>query len=978
VLLALFQNVTLNAAHLIGGELTYECLGGNQYEVTLTIYRDCDQDPNCEYCADSFDDFAYIYFADQNGIFINVQGQQAIGIAFNALTDEFDVPIEAEGLCIETIPYLCISRGVYQATVTLPPRPNGYTLVYQRCCRNQTISNIIAPGSTGSTYEVYIPHTTNNCDNSSPVFNNFPPTVICEDFPLFFDHSATDLDGDSLVYSICEPFDGATANEPSIVPTSEPYPYNFIDWAAGYDGLNPLAGTPAITIDSTGFLTAYPNQTGQFVVGVCVEEWRNGVLISTNKRDFQFNVTPCQLTLAMPDADATEIAPGQFEIINCNDALVTFDNTSVGADSYFWDFGDLTTEADTSNEQFPSYLYPDTGKYEIMLIANPGQECNDTATMILSVYPNFVVDFDFETGLCEDEAFTFTSQAFSTYGNLTNLIWNFSDGEIVSSPPGGSISTPNSSGTINVIEHTFPSEGEYNVVFNAHDDLGCASSQAYVITVHPLPNINFDSTPLCFGTSVNFEAATQIPDDEILEWNWDFGDPAGGATNIQQGINVVHEFSDTLNYTINVNATSIYGCTNSQTFDIRIYPVTTAEAGPDQELCIGESIQLDGFSVGGAGQSNDFLWESANGSIANTISTSYSPTESGWVYFTSSDPNTCYDIDSLFVTVHPLPIVNAGENPAVCLGDDATLTATSPDNIIDWVWSPSSSLTTSSGASTTVIMPTDSTVFYIDVTDVNGCRNLDSVQLLIQYPVTANAQGGEICLNDSLQLLVNGGTFYEWLTNNGLENTNIANPMASPSQTTEYEVVAYNECFSDTTQVTVVVNQPPTVDAGPNQTIQVGNPITLQGSTSDDIYNWNLGEFNSLTPTDIPNPQVQPIVPSTYYLQGISDKGCLDIDSVFIDIDYTFNLLLPNAFSPNGDGINDYLSLYTLGVESINYFNIYNRWGVLVFSADNLNARWDGTYRGELQEVGVYLFTASVNKYLEGELFIKGNITLIR
>ena len=98
------------------------------------------------------------------------------------------VPLNSVSSCLTVPPGLCIEKTVYIDTVLLPPSPNGYDLVYQRCCRNGTITNLINPGSAGSTYTTYIPDSTVAC-NSSPVFTNFPPVVLCINDPLNFDHS---------------------------------------------------------------------------------------------------------------------------------------------------------------------------------------------------------------------------------------------------------------------------------------------------------------------------------------------------------------------------------------------------------------------------------------------------------------------------------------------------------------------------------------------------------------------------------------------------------------------------------------------------------------------------------------------------------------------------------------------------------------------------------------------------------------------
>jgi len=282
LLIALISTITTNANHLIGGELFYRCEGSTAYEITLSIYRDC----NCTQCAE-YDDPAIISIFEGNNFLraeeLDIKGRKKIK------------PNIAD-LCIEEIPNICVERSLgYEKIITLPSSEIGYKIVYQRCCRNNTISNIPNPGETGSTYEVSIPPDSLATCNNSAVFNNYPPTVMCVGYPFEFDHAATDLDGDSLVYELCTPFSGASPREPQPHQASDP-PYEPIIWSDGFSAENPLFSNTTFSLDaSTGQLSGLPIAIGQFVVAVCVKEFRNGALLNTSVRDFQFNVTDCSI-----------------------------------------------------------------------------------------------------------------------------------------------------------------------------------------------------------------------------------------------------------------------------------------------------------------------------------------------------------------------------------------------------------------------------------------------------------------------------------------------------------------------------------------------------------------------------------------------------------------------------------------------------------------------------------------------------------
>ena len=119
-----------------------------------------------------------------------------------------NIPIAESNPCIVPPSGICVESGVYTWTDNLPVINESYTLSYQRCCRNNTISNLINPGDVGSTYTIEITPSAQASCNSSPVFENLPPIVICSNQELEFDFSATDSDGDILVYSLCTPLVG--------------------------------------------------------------------------------------------------------------------------------------------------------------------------------------------------------------------------------------------------------------------------------------------------------------------------------------------------------------------------------------------------------------------------------------------------------------------------------------------------------------------------------------------------------------------------------------------------------------------------------------------------------------------------------------------------------------------------------------------------------------------------------------------------
>ncbi len=355
---------TVYATHIVGGEITYRCLGGQTYQVILTVYRDCYNG------RPAFDDPAIVgvYSNGTNFLFRKLE------LAYDKLTND-TLPIVLNNPCLVGPPDVCVHKATYTGTVTLPYRPDGYTLIYQRCCRNQLIRNIPAPLNTGISFTANISgESLQNC-NTSASFVNWPPVAICVHQPVDFDHSATDQDGDSLVYRLCTPLNGPDSLNAIPDPPSPP-PYPELEWIdPPYSLANILGGQPLSIDSSTGFMTGVPNTVGNFVVGVCVDEYRGGIYLSTTRRDFQYNVADCGQPAASFFVPQTV----------CDTLTVRFANESRFSTFFRWYFDWPQQLSQTSVAFSPVHTYPDTGTYRIALVAEPNTPCADTFIYTLNL-----------------------------------------------------------------------------------------------------------------------------------------------------------------------------------------------------------------------------------------------------------------------------------------------------------------------------------------------------------------------------------------------------------------------------------------------------------------------------------------------------------------------------------------------------------------------------------------------------------------
>ncbi|MFT6150147.1 MAG: hypothetical protein ACJAUH_002845, partial [Saprospiraceae bacterium] len=320
ILFLLFTATSANAWHLVGGEMYYECLGNNQYKISMKVYRDCRSQANP---AAPFDNPAPFSVFDGNGNQVIINGSSNTVYVPIAVGPN-NLPVSTGNPCVIPPSGLCVEEAIYETTITLPYNPNGYHIAYQRCCRNSSITNIFNPNTHGGTFTVFISDLAQTTCNQSAQFANLPPIVICTNQPLNVDHSATDAEGDSLVYSFCAPYTGFQQGNPGPGPATPP-PYSTVPFIPPLSATNPLGGSPQITINPvTGFITGMPTVTGQYVVGVCVEEYRNGMLLSTLRRDFQFNATACAVTVQADILEDYKTGFRDYVLENCGDTIIDF------------------------------------------------------------------------------------------------------------------------------------------------------------------------------------------------------------------------------------------------------------------------------------------------------------------------------------------------------------------------------------------------------------------------------------------------------------------------------------------------------------------------------------------------------------------------------------------------------------------------------------------------------------------------------
>lgn len=586
-----------HARHIIGGEITYDCIGMDTVNNTVTfrfeihVYRDCygggaEFDPNFT--------FGIYYQQGAQWRLYNIWEQR---LGPTSLIDNSD-----ENPCLIIPPNVCVEEGVYVFTRTLPIINSNYMIAYQRCCRNNTIGNIWFPGEQGAAYTIEITPAAQRACNNSPKFKNFPPIIICVDEPLTFDHGAVDQEGDNLVYEFCTPLEAGgqlgTAGQGPCPPTScecvipDPGtclpPFNTVEFRAPlYTSTTPLGGNPVVTIDRlTGQFAGVPREQGQFVVGVCVSEYRGGELMSILRRDFQFNVTYCEPTVFAQLA-ADETIDGQEFIINsCGENTVQFINESYSEQyiqSYEWIF-DINGTPQTYTSRDVTVTFPDLGQYTGVMILNKGTECSDTADITVNIYPDIEADYIFDYDTCIAGPVSYTDLSSTGSGLLTDWLWEFGDGnESTGQNP----------------SHTFLTPGVKRTTLTVTDVNDCTAELDQEINYFPVPPLIIiePSTFVgCAPATISFENLS-VPIDDTYDIVWDFGD--GGSSG---DISPTYVFEEPGVYSVSLEITSPIGCYTSAEFPAWITVEPSPEAAftcsPEEITSFNNTVSFRDQSVG--------------------------------------------------------------------------------------------------------------------------------------------------------------------------------------------------------------------------------------------------------------------------------------------------------------------------------------------------------------------------------------------
>lgn len=896
-LILIFTFHSSRASHIMGGNLRYTYVGlqgnGNyRYIVTLNLYR---------FCGTSVPTPSPLPANMKLGVYnqdpANPNADKVLQLNTTAplISQQFIQPPNANDSCAFT-PNACVEEGIYQITIDLPPSANGYHVIMDRCCRNGNIQNVFDPSNEGEAWYAFIPAT--SVVNSSPVFAVPPVPFICAGDSVSTLNSASDPDGDVLIYHFVTPFGGISdpGNSNPNFPPTYTWPIPTIGYAAGYSFAQPFGPGGSAVIDSTTGLTTYfaPTQ-GYYVVAVEITEYRNGVLVGITRLDFQLILITCPVNpapVASAGSTSTTFSVQEGQNLCFNIAFNDPNGDSLSMTHTGAIFGAPTNPVATlANVTGDSVI---TSQFCWPTSCSQGQSnpyqftvtCADNgcpAKTLSQVYTIFVIPF---TGvnsiqgpdtLCSNQLTGLSFVAAGTAGSTYN--WTVTNGTQVSG------------GTTGTITVNFNPTGPYSVSVTEVNAIGCAGNTVtknVIVKAQPTVNAGTDKS-FCSGGSAALGGVSTS--GYIYTWS-----PSTGLTSTSISNPTVTLTNGGATPTTNtyIVTTDLNGCTNKDTVTVTVNPLPVSNAGNNQFLCSGNTVTIGTLSTTGY----TYVWTPSSGlsssSISNpTVTWTNSSGQPDTLSYTVTTTNsyTCTSTDNIQIIVNVLPNVVATPSPlSVCPGSPATLTATGA-NLYSWalLTNPGTAIGTTNPL---VVNPLVTTSYIVTGTSSLNCVNKDTITVTVlpTPAVIATQNTDSICPNDTVILSASGGISYSWATQP--TPTTVLGTGTSltvnPSTTTNYIVTgtASNGCTNKDT-ITVHVNPAPAANAGNNQSLCSAASVTL-GTLSTSGYTYSWSPSTGLSSSTISNPTVTltnvTSTPDTtiYTVLTTNQFGCTATDNVTI------------------------------------------------------------------------------------------------
>lgn len=695
------------------------------------------------------------------------------------------------------------------------------------------------------------------------------------------------------------------------------------------------------------------------------------------------------------EVNTTTVSGNNYLVEGCTDAMLNFERTGDSSTFYTVNYvlgGTAQNGVDYAqlqdsvvfliNEDSVSLLLsaPDDGivegletLYIILTDSTCGGVYSDTAEIFIVDPPMAAFSF---ASACPGFPAQFTDNS-TFYSGISQWAWDFGDG---------------GSSTLQNPQHVFANQGSYTVQLIVVTAEGCRDTTSQTISVFEPPTANWSAMQFCPTMPTQFTDASTTPSagDSIMTWLWDFGDSYD--SNLPDPS---HQYGGPGVYQAVLVVSNLSGCRDTLSQSLVIHPQPMAHFD-FEDICDEAVENLTDLSTVASGSITSWSWTLSDGSTYTTqnVSHVFPDTGSYDVQLIVGSSQGCFDtvIHNFHVHANPVPDFSLS---FACIGDTTQFTDLSTlgaGSIAGWDWA------FGDGDSAQVQHPqhiyTVAGNYFVTLTVTSdfGCVTVLEREIgrppvpPAPYPVHDTVCAGFGSALGANHAMPGGQIFWYYTMTSTTPFMSGTSYLAPPTEvTTPYfvETLSPEGCRSERVPVFVMISPSPSVLAAASTYATEIPTAIVEFSTEDPLGNtvlwqWDFGDGNTATESD---PVHQYTAEGIYYavLTATSAMGCVSVYALpEIVVTEDIHLTIPNAFTPNGDGLNDFFNLYTRLVTEIDLV-IYDRWGKLLYQTGDLNFQWDGkdVSGSELAE-GVYTYVVKARTY-DGELIQRaGTVMLIR
>ncbi len=620
------------------------------------------------------------------------------------------------------------------------------------------------------------------------------------------------------------------------------------------------------------------------------------------------------------------------------------------------------------SDSVETVTYPLKGNFGVQLQVEDIYGCRDTVTkrkLIDIRQPE--IYFDPDSMLCAGDSI-----------NLSNLNHKSIYTYQWTSPPNLSLDSSARFG--------FHQGGMHDIRAIVEDTMGCTDTMIRTVNVQHIPNARISATPRdtnCYPALVTFQDATNHPNIEWRTWTFGLGDPP--VTRRTQTMSYTYPYPG--KYDVSLIVETTFGCRD--TISVSEY---ISVGGPYAEFdllndtaCVGELVtfnldslintfRLDWDFGDGFGKQlpGDELFSTHVYKTPGTYSIKVLLNDTAFDCLTSvEDTIQVFEVNAALSSTD-----TTGCAPLSVQFNDLTPDADSRR------WYGMSGLI-SQDSSDLFSFPEagEYPISLVAIDSKTGCADTARRRVKVwPVPEVEISDDTVLCLGDNVLLRASGGTSYRWSPWQGLSSTSDSVVIATPKEAVTYSVLARNDFNCSTMDsIRIEIQEPYEFQSGEDTIIFLGESTPLLVSSADTnlLFRWNpVNDLNcNLCPNPIASPQV-----TTLYTASITDPyGCFQATATMnVIVEEEFEVHIPNAFTPNGDDVNDWFYAVTYGIKEFSYLRVFDRWGKVIFIGEDFDDKWDGFVAGSPCPIGTYVWEFEGIRFNDRKVNLVGTINLIR